>query len=209
MLIRDVSLWFGVSFIFNLMKKKYSIKQDQLNVTLIHSTLSPTLSGLLLMSNSIQCQTFLINLNKSYFVFDLLKMIHEKNIEYIAHHLISLVFIQNITKYKYYDIYNQALFLGEITNPLFRIWKYEKQKYKLKKENNFKLVNTLFTGSFTIIRGLIIPYSCYKSFQIIKADDKMDTIDLNLLISFITLFNIGNVYWIYKLIKGYYKFIYV
>ena len=152
-------------------------------------------------------QLKVLNLSRGYFVYDLLKMIINKkyrNNLYILHHICLLYFFNFFKKYNLGDFFNEALFLGEITNPILQIWQISKQS------NNkflFRYINHVFVIMYFIFRCILIPICTYKKSKILLKNDNINKYDLKIILILFMIFNLGNIIWGYRLCKGYLKWL--
>ena len=101
------------------------------------------------------------------------------------------------------DFFIEALFFGELTNPILQLWQISKQ------HNNkllFRYINHIFTFMFFIFRCILIPCFFYKKIHKLY-DRNISDFDMNTILTFSFIFNIGNYIWGYQLLKGYLKWL--
>lgn len=207
--MNNIIYWFLIETIGNFfLKKKYI---DYLNPFIHGSVLSIFSIKELLYNNNLSSnfseeQLKILNLSSGYFIYDLLKMAIIKkyrNYLYTAHHIVLLYFYHFFYKYNLADFFIQALFLGELTNPILQIWYISKLNNK---KILFRYTNHIFTILFLTFRCILIPIFLYKkinqlyNFQISK-------FDMNSILTLSFMFNFGNYIWSYQLFRGYLKWL--
>lgn len=208
-MIYNILYWFLIEYYSNIIIDKKYI--DYINPFLHGSLLSIYSIKELIYNNNLtanfnQEQLQILNLSKAYFIYDLIKMALIKkyrNNLYIAHHFGLLYFFHFFKKYELTDFFIEALFFGELTNPILQLWQISKQ------HNNkllFRYINHIFTFMFFIFRCILIPCFFYKKIYKLY-DHNISDFDMNTILTFSFIFNIGNYIWGYQLLKGYLKWL--
>ena len=205
----NLLLWIAVENIGKLyINKKYI---DYFNPFIHGIILSSFSIKELVFNNNLQKgfntqQLSIINLSTGYFIYDLLKMgIIKKyrNNLYIAHHLAILYFYYFFKKYKLSDFFTEALFFGELTNPILQVW-------HISKVNNnkilFRFTNHIFTIMFLIFRCILMPKFFYKKIKLLN-NYNISNFDYTTVTSLSVIFNAGNFLWSYQLLRGYLKWL--
>jgi len=206
----NIIYWFFIEKSGGLFINKKNI--DYLNPLIHGSILSIYSIKELLYNNNLdkdfnQEQLKILDLSTGYFIYDLFKMALIKkyrNNLYIAHHLALLYFFHFFKKYKLPDFFIQALFFGELTNPILQIWHMSKQN------NNkllFKYTNHIFTYMFLFFRCILIPCFFSKKIPTLFNNNRISKFDLNTILTIFAFFNFGNFIWSYQLLKGYLKWL--
>ena len=152
-------------------------------------------------------QLEILDFSRGYFIYDLFKMIINKkyrNNAYIMHHICLLYFFNFFKKYNLGDVFNEALFLGELTNPILQIWLIS---YQSDNKVLFRYTNHLFVIMYSIFRLILIPISTYNRSKMLLNNSNINKYDLKIVLSLFMLFNIGNMVWGRNLIKGYLKWL--
>ena len=107
-------------------------------------------------------------------------------------------------KYKLGKIFIQSLLLGEITNPMLNYWTLTKE---LKYEKQFRITNHIFTPFFLMVRGVAMPIYFYNTLKCLKNNENVSRLDFHTISIISILFNCGNYFWGYNLLRGYIKWI--
>jgi hypothetical protein len=147
---------------------------------------------------------FIGQLTVGYFIIDtLIYMLEKGNKIFIIHHLMSIkmgYLIKNSGYGKGFLII--GLFLGEITNPIQKIWeltKYTKSPY-------FTTINKLFTPFFIIIRAFVFPYVISNLMYETYITNNIGLLHKVSIMSDFFIIQIVSWYWCYLLSKGFNKY---
>lgn len=199
--------WFLLKYIYNkLIKDKYN---RQCAVSLTNALVMVGYSGYQLLSNDlademVYNQKLILSIIKGYFLYDSINVIRNKEYIYIAHHGLSLIFMNFFEKYNMGRLFVQSLFIGELTNPLLNSWKIAK---KSKCKRTFSIINHIFTPTFIVVRGILMPYQFYRCIMYINTQPNVTNFDLGLVTSLSMMFNLGNFIWMNQLVTGYIKWL--
>ena len=199
--------WFFLKYIYN----KLIIDNDNRHyaISLTNALLMVGYSGSKLLLNDLNGemgydQKLILSILKGYFIYDSINVIKNKQYIYIVHHGLSLIFMNFFEKYNMKKLFIQSLFIGELTNPLLNSWKISKKNgYK----KTFSIINHIFTPTFVVMRGIIMPIQFYKCIEYIYNEPHVSKFDLGLVISLSCLFNLGNYIWMNQLVRGYIKWL--
>jgi len=147
---------------------------------------------------------FIGQLTVGYFIIDTLIYILAKGDKiYIIHHLVSIKMGYLILNSGYgKGVIIIGLFLGEITNPIQKIW--ELTKYN--KSPHFTTINNLYTPFFTIIRAFVFPYVIYNLLYETYINNDIGLLHKFSIMSDFFAIQIGSWYWCYLLSKGFIKY---
>ena len=147
---------------------------------------------------------FIGQLTIGYFIIDtLIYILANGDKIYIIHHLVSIKMGYLILNGGYgKGVIIIGLFLGEITNPIQKIW--ELTKYN--KSPHFTTINNLYTPFFTIIRALVFPYVIYNLLYETYINNDIGLLHkFSIMCDFFAI-QIGSWYWCYLLSKGFIKY---
>lgn len=198
--------WFSFHKISKIIFKK---KYHNYILSISNGLLMTYLSSNQLLNNNLkeemtEQQSIILNIINGYFIYDGIDVILKKDYIYSIHHILSLYFMNFFEKYNLGKIFIQSLFIGEVTNPILNYWQLTKN---LKYKKQFRIVNHIFTPTYIIIRGILIPIYFYETLTKLNNNPNISRFDFNTITLISILFNTGNYYWGYNLINGYTKWL--
>jgi len=143
-----------------------------------------------------------------YFVTDsVLCVLRKTNILFLYHHIICCIIFYTIVSYGLgRSELVLGLFIGEITNPIQKIW----EVLKSSKSKYFYYVNFIYTPFYVIIRGIAMPIIIMNIQKEILYGVDSEHIPIGCKILWTignTLIQFGSFLWSYKTFKGFYKYL--
>lgn len=198
--------WFGFH---KLSKSLINKKYHNYILSITNGILMTYLSSKQLLKNDLDDkmnkeQNLILDVIRGYFIYDGIDVILKKDYIYSIHHIISIHFMNFFEKYKLGKIFIQSLLLGEITNPMLNYWTLTKE---LKYEKQFRITNHIFTPFFLMVRGVAMPIYFYNTLKYLKNNENVSRLDFHTISIISILFNCGNYFWGYNLLRGYIKWI--
>jgi len=138
-----------------------------------------------------------------FFTDTFFSILGQRNKEFILHHVMSCLLLLSVyISENGRGLVLIGLFIGELTNPLMKIWTILKHS----KSPLFHKINVIYSPFYVIVRGLVLPWGIYYIQREIYYDISVSIWTK----MYWTLFNIilqaGSWVWCYKVINGFIKY---